>query len=54
MKVREIKFVELETQYEGWQSRIEILFKESGKRYGVIGFDRAVLFGQCASCVSKG
>lgn len=41
MKVRDIKFVELETRYEGWQSQIDIFDKESGQSYGCIGFDHA-------------
>lgn len=47
MKVRDIRFVELETRYEGWQSRIEILFKESGQTYCCIGFDYAERYLAC-------
>lgn len=41
MKVREIDFDGLATRYGMWPSLIGILFKESGQRYGIKGFDRA-------------
>lgn len=41
MKIRDIDFDGLATRYDGWQSLIEILFKESGQRYCIKGFDRA-------------